>query len=56
MLDRFSDEDLNALAKIITNEDVLNLANGTAVGRTLTKIVARAPLRMMRLVSAYLRR
>ncbi len=56
MLDRFSDEDLNALAKIITNEDVLNLANGTAVGRTLAKIVARAPLRMMRLVSAYMRR
>jgi len=56
MLDRFSDEDLNTLARIITNEDILNLANGTAVGRTLTKIVARAPLRMIRLVSAYIRR
>jgi len=56
MLDRFNDDDLNTLAEIITNEDVLNLANGTAVGRTLTKIVARAPLRMIRLVSAYIRR
>jgi digeranylgeranylglycerophospholipid reductase len=56
MLDRFSDEDLNTLARIITNEDILNLANGTAVGRTLTKIVARAPFRMIRLVSSYIRR
>lgn len=56
MLDRFSDEDLNSLANIITNEDILNLANGTAVGRTLIKIVARAPLRTIKLVSAYIRK
>jgi digeranylgeranylglycerophospholipid reductase len=55
MLDRFSDEDLNTLASIVTNEDVLNLANGTAVTRTLVKIVARAPLKIIRLMSAYLR-
>ncbi|MDH5792312.1 MAG: hypothetical protein OEZ44_08985, partial [Candidatus Bathyarchaeota archaeon] len=55
MLDRFSDEDLNTLASIVTNEDVLNLANGTAVTRTLAKIVARAPLKIIRLMSAYLR-
>lgn len=55
MLDRFSDDDLNTLATIITNDDVLNLANGTAVARTLTKIVARAPLKIIRLISDYIR-
>ncbi len=55
MLDRFSDDDLNTLAGIITNEDILNLANGMAVGRTLTRIVARAPVGIMKLVSAYMR-
>lgn len=55
MLDRFSDEDLNTLARVVTNEDILNLANGTAVTRTLTKIMARAPLGIIRLVSAYMR-
>jgi digeranylgeranylglycerophospholipid reductase len=55
MLDKFSDENLNTLAKVITHEDVLNLANGTAVARTLTRIVARAPIGIMGLLSAYLR-
>jgi digeranylgeranylglycerophospholipid reductase len=55
MLDKFSDNNLNTLAKVITHEDVLNLANGTAVARTLTKIVARAPIGIMGLLSAYLR-
>ena len=55
MLDKFSDENLNTLAKVVTHEDVLNLANGTAVARTLTKIVARAPMGIMGLISAYLR-
>jgi len=55
MLDKFSDENLNTLAKVVTHEDVINLANGTAVARTLTKIVARAPIGIMGLISAYLR-
>jgi len=55
MLDRFSDENLNTLAKVVTHEDVLNLANGTAIARTLTRIVARAPIGIMGLISAYLR-
>jgi digeranylgeranylglycerophospholipid reductase len=54
MLDKFSDENLNTLAKVVTNEDVLNLANGTAVARTMTKIVARAPVGILGLLSAYL--
>jgi len=55
MLDKFSDENLNTLAKVVTHEDVLNLANGTAVAKTLTRIVARAPIGIMGLISAYLR-
>ncbi len=55
MLDKFSDENLNTLAKVVTHEDIMNLANGTAVARTLTKIVARAPIGIMGLISAYIR-
>ena len=55
MLDKFSDENLNTLAKAVTHEDVLNLANGTAVAKTLTRIVARAPIGIMGLISAYIR-
>ncbi len=55
MLDKFSDENLNTLAKVVTHEDVINLANGPAVARTLTRIVARAPIGIMGLISAYLR-
>ena len=55
MLDRFSDEDLNSLAELLTNEDVLNLANGTNVAGTLTRLVRRAPLKIVRLVAAYIR-
>jgi digeranylgeranylglycerophospholipid reductase len=55
MLDKFDDDDLNTLAKIISSEDILNLANGTNVGRTLAKLVTRAPGSLMRLISAYLR-
>jgi hypothetical protein len=56
MLDRFSDEDLNTLAELLTNEDVLNLANGTNVAGTLTRLVRRAPLKIVRLVASYIRR
>ena len=55
MLDKFSDENLNTLAKVMTNEDVLNLANGTSMARTLTRIVARSPKGIIGLMSAYLK-
>ena len=55
MLDRFSDEDLNTLAEVLTNEDVINLANGIDVARTLARLVRRAPLKIVRLVAAYMR-
>ncbi len=55
MLDRFSDENLNTLARVITNEDILNLANGVAVTRTLARIVTRSPIGIIKLISAYIR-
>ena len=55
MLDRFSDENLNTLARVITNEDVINLANGVSVTRTLVRIMARSPIGIIRLMSAYVR-
>jgi digeranylgeranylglycerophospholipid reductase len=56
MLDRFGDEDLNALAEVITSEDVLALANGYDTARVIARIVARSPLKIMRLMAAYMRR
>jgi digeranylgeranylglycerophospholipid reductase len=55
MLDKFSDENLNTLAKVMSNEDVLNLVNGISVTQTLTRIVARSPSGIINLMSAYLK-
>jgi len=55
MLDRFGDDDLNLLAGVVTNEDVLSLANGTDVSRTLARVVARSPGKIVRLLASYLR-
>lgn len=55
MLDRFSDEDLNTLEEVLTNEDVLNMANGTDVALTLASVVSRAPLKIVRLMAAFMR-
>jgi digeranylgeranylglycerophospholipid reductase len=55
MLDKFSDEDLNLLAQVVTNEDILALANGENVARTLTGIMRKSPRKIIRLIRAYLR-
>jgi digeranylgeranylglycerophospholipid reductase len=55
MLDKFTDEDLNILAEVLTNEDVLNMANGTDVALTLASVVSRAPLKIVRLMAAFMR-
>ena len=55
MLDKFEDADLNTLASILSSDDILNIANGTNVGRTLAKLVTRAPRGIIRLMQAYLR-
>lgn len=55
MLDRFSDEDLNLLAEVITGDEIVALANGVNVSRVLARILRRAPLKVVRLITAYLR-
>lgn len=55
MLDKFSDDDLNTLSEVITNEDVLALANGINVAATLAGLVKRSPMKIIRLIRAYLR-
>jgi digeranylgeranylglycerophospholipid reductase len=55
MLDKFSDDDLNTLSTIITNEEILALANGENSKRTIAKIIARSPRKIMKLMAAYLR-
>jgi len=55
MLDKFSDDDLNTLSEVITNEDVLALANGTNVPATLAGLVRRSPMKIISLVRVYLR-
>ncbi|MCW4049681.1 MAG: NAD(P)/FAD-dependent oxidoreductase [Candidatus Bathyarchaeota archaeon] len=55
MLDKFSDNDLDTLAEIISNEDVLALANGINVASTLVGLIKRSPLKLIQLIRAYLR-
>ncbi len=54
MLDKFSDDDLNTLSTIITNDEILSLANGENTKRTVAKICARSPGKIMKLMVAYL--
>ena len=55
MLDKFNDDDLNTLADVITNDDILALANGENVAAALAGIVKRSPGKLMQLIRAYLR-
>ena len=54
MLDKFSDEDLNTLAEVLTSEDVLAMANGHDVPRVIARIVKRAPVKIMKLLTSYM--
>jgi digeranylgeranylglycerophospholipid reductase len=55
MIDKFDDDDLDTLAEIMRNEDVLALANGESVAATLTGIIKRSPRKLIRIIRAYLR-
>lgn len=55
MLDRFSDDDLNLLAEVLTGEEIVALANGVDVSRVLARVMRRAPLKVVKLIAAYLR-
>ncbi|MBN1682251.1 NAD(P)/FAD-dependent oxidoreductase, partial [Candidatus Bathyarchaeota archaeon] len=54
MLDKFKDDDLNTLAEIITNDEILALANGEGTTTALAKIIARSPGKIVKLMASYL--
>jgi digeranylgeranylglycerophospholipid reductase len=54
MLDKFKDDDLNSLAEIITNDEILALANGEGTAQALARIIARSPGKIVKLMTAYL--
>jgi digeranylgeranylglycerophospholipid reductase len=55
MLDKFTDDDLNTLSEVITNDDVLALANGTNVAGAVAGLIRRSPVKIMKLLRACLR-
>ena len=55
MLDKFSDEDLDVLADIISNEEIMHMANGLNVASALAGLVKKSPRKLMHLIRAYLR-
>ncbi|HDJ22214.1 MAG TPA: NAD(P)/FAD-dependent oxidoreductase [Candidatus Bathyarchaeota archaeon] len=54
MLDRFTDEDLDLLAEVVTSQDIISLANGENVAATLAGLVRRSPGKILRLIRAAL--
>jgi digeranylgeranylglycerophospholipid reductase len=55
MLDKFTDDDLNILGEVITDDDILALANGNNSTIALAGIVKRSPRKLIQLIRAYLR-
>lgn len=55
MLDKFSDDDLNMIADILTSEDIIHLTNGVKVHITLARLLKRSPMRLMKLIKSYIR-
>jgi len=54
MLDKFSDDDLNKIQEVITQEDIMNLTNGINIPKTLTRITTKSPLKLMKLLKTAL--
>ncbi len=55
MLDKFSDEDLDVLADIISTDEIMHMANGLNVTSTLAGLIKKSPLKLIQLIRAYLR-
>jgi digeranylgeranylglycerophospholipid reductase len=52
ILDRFRDEDLNTLPRIISDDDAFNLANNIRMKRTLAKLIFREPKNLIRFLKS----
>jgi len=55
MLDKFSDEDLDVLAEVISHEDIMHMANGLNVASAMAGLVKKSPMKLMHLIRAFLR-
>lgn len=55
MMDKFEDEDFNILAEVVTNEDIIALANGEKATIALAGIIKRSPKKLIKLIRSYLR-
>jgi digeranylgeranylglycerophospholipid reductase len=55
MLDKFSDDDLDVLADVISTDEIMHMANGLNVASTLAGLVKKSPMKLMQLIRAYLR-
>jgi digeranylgeranylglycerophospholipid reductase len=55
MLDKFSDEDLDVLADVISHEDIMHMANGLNVASAMAGLVKKSPMKLMHLIRAFLR-
>jgi digeranylgeranylglycerophospholipid reductase len=53
MLDKFDDNEINMLAEVVTNEEIIALATGDGAGKAVTKIIARNPGKIVKLMLAY---
>ena len=51
IIEKFSDEELNTLSRIITQEDIVKLVNGTNVIRTITGIALRDPIFTLKILA-----
>jgi digeranylgeranylglycerophospholipid reductase len=55
MLNKFEDDDLDTLAQVLTKDDVVALANGINVAGTVAGLVKRSPMKIIKLIRAYVR-
>ena len=55
MLDKFSDDDLDVLAEVISHEDIMHMANGLNVASAMAGLVKKSPMKLMHLIRAFMR-
>ncbi|HHL41573.1 MAG TPA: NAD(P)/FAD-dependent oxidoreductase [Candidatus Bathyarchaeota archaeon] len=50
IIDKFSDDDIDDLAEIISQEELVKITTGVGVTKALSSIMYKSPLKMMRLI------
>jgi len=54
MLDRFSDDDLNVLADVISHDEIVHMTTGLNVASVMSSLIKKSPMKLMQLIKAYL--